>query len=51
MEKINVKKMHIGKKHKNEDICVEFEVDTWEDKIVKDDEGNEELNDKHMWGM
>ena len=27
-------KMHIGKKHFNYDICVDFEVDIWKEQLV-----------------
>ena len=33
--KSKCEKMHIGKKRVNSDCCVDFEVDSWNDKIVK----------------
>ena len=33
--RMKCEKMHIGKKHINLDCCVDFEVDYWSDKPVK----------------
>ena len=41
-------KMHIGKKHVNSDICVDSEVDVWEDKLVVNENGKKILIDKHI---
>ena len=41
-------KMHIGKKHVNSDICVDSEVDVWEDKLVVNENGQHFLIDKHI---
>ena len=40
-------KMHIGKV-KNGDICVDFKVDAWKDKVVSNSEGKSELEDIYL---
>ena len=40
-------KMHIGKREKNEDVCVKFDVDSWEDKVVQNLQGVEKLVDTY----
>ena len=40
--------MHIGKKRLNSDICVDFEVDIWENLILYQTNGKSDLVDIHM---
>ena len=39
-------KMHIGKDH-DENICIEFEMDTWKDTLKKNINGEEEVLDEY----
>jgi hypothetical protein len=41
-------KMHIGKKLLNSDICVDFEVDIWENQLSNQKNGKSDLVDVHM---
>ena len=41
-------KLHIGKKHVNQDICPDLEVDVLKDYIVQTQDGNTVLDDKHI---
>ena len=41
-------KMHIGKKSKNSNICVDFKVDAWKDDLIKDELEHDTLIDKHI---
>ena len=41
-------KMHVGKKKRNVDICVNGRVDAWKDKIIKDNLGNDKLVDEYI---
>ena len=41
-------KMHIGKKLLNSDICVDFEVDIWENQLSNQKNGKGDLVDVHM---
>ena len=41
-------KMHVGKKKRNLDICVDGKVDAWKDKIIKDNLGHDMLVDEYI---
>ena len=41
-------KIHIGKKHRNSDICIDGNVDAWKDIIIKDDLGQYSIEDEHI---
>ena len=43
--KSKCEKMHIGKKHVNSDCCVAFEVDSWNDMLVKNVDNSYKLED------
>ena len=39
--------LHVGKT-KNRDVCTEYKVDAWQDEIVKDEDGHEELKNVYL---
>ena len=40
-------KLHIGKRHVNPDICANFEVDVWKDKVIQKEDGSKVLVDSY----
>ena len=41
-------KLHIGKRHINTNICADFEVDVWQDKIMQKEDGSKYLVDRYI---
>ena len=41
-------KLHIGKRYVNANICADFEVDVWQDKIMQKEEGSKYLVDRYI---
>ena len=41
-------KIHMGKKHRNMDICTDGNVDAWKDRIIQDELGQFSLEDEHI---